>query len=136
MEQSDDMVSNFIEKFSPHLFWDTDQSKLDWTKHRSYIVERVLEYGLFSDWQLLRSRLSVTEIAKQAKQFRQLDTKTLAFISAIQIPLKKNSDVTIPNNRTSHTGTFNRFTGLSPNLKIYDWQEEPLWLSRLGIVNP
>ena len=41
-------------------------------------VERVLEYGLFSDWQLLRSRLSVTEIAKLAKQFRQLDTKTLA----------------------------------------------------------
>lgn len=83
MEQSDNMVSNFIEKFSPHLFWDTDRSKLDWTKHRSYIVERVLEYGLFSDWQLLRSRLSVTEIAKLAKQFRQLDTKTLAFISAI-----------------------------------------------------
>lgn len=46
---------SIINQFSSHLFWDIDRDKLDWNKHRMYIVERVLEYGVLSDWKLLRS---------------------------------------------------------------------------------
>lgn len=74
---------HIIDQFSSHLFWDTDRSKLDWDKHKAYIVERVLEYGLLSDWRLLRQCLSIAEIAAVAKGLRQLDPKTLAFISTI-----------------------------------------------------
>nr|WP_129732211.1 hypothetical protein [Parabacteroides goldsteinii] len=74
---------NIINQFSPHLFWDIDRNKLDWNKHRAYIVERVLEYGTLSDWKFLRSYMSIDEIASFAKNFRQLDPKTLSFISTI-----------------------------------------------------
>lgn len=74
---------NIIDKFSSHLFWDTDRDKLDWDKHRAYIVQRILEYGTLPDWKLLRSRMSIAEIALLAKNFRQLDPKTLSFISTI-----------------------------------------------------
>lgn len=83
MNQVNNIDDNFIQKFSPHLFWDIDRSKLDWEKHRAYIVERVLVYGLWSDWQQLRSRLSVTEIAELAKKFRYLNDKDLNYISTI-----------------------------------------------------
>lgn len=75
--------NNIIERFSPHLFWDTDRDKLDWSQHKTFIVERVLEYGLLPDWQLIRSLLSVSEIAELAKNMRQLDPRTLSFISTI-----------------------------------------------------
>ncbi|MCD8269895.1 MAG: hypothetical protein LUD46_16485 [Parabacteroides sp.] len=74
---------SIINQFSSHLFWDIDRDKLDWNVHRMYIVERVLEYGVLSDWKLLRSYMSIEEIASYAKKIRQLDPKTLSFISTI-----------------------------------------------------
>lgn len=74
---------SIINQFSSHLFWDIDRDKLDWNKHRMYIVERVLEYGVLSDWKLLRSCMSIEEITSFAKKIRQLDPKTLSFISTI-----------------------------------------------------
>lgn len=74
---------NMKEGFSSNLFWDIDPATLDWDKHRTYIVGRVLEYGNLSDWRLLRSRMSLPEIAKLAQGLRQLDPKTLSFIATI-----------------------------------------------------
>lgn len=83
MKQSTVVNNDIINRFSAHLFWDVDRDKLDWNKHLAFIIERVLEYGLLADWKLLRSCVSVQEIAEYAKTFRQLDPRTLAFISAI-----------------------------------------------------
>ncbi|WP_102409546.1 DUF6922 domain-containing protein [Parabacteroides bouchesdurhonensis] len=80
MKQPDLSKTNIINLFSPYLFWDVDRNNLDWEKHSVFIIERVLEYGQYSDWQLLRSRFSISEIAEQAKQIRQLDPKALSFI--------------------------------------------------------
>ena len=72
-----------IESMSPHLFWDVDVKTLDFDTHTSYIVQRVLEYGLQQDWILLKHHLGITKIADVCKTLRTLDSKSLAFIALI-----------------------------------------------------
>lgn len=79
-----------INKFSKHLFWDTNRSKLNTEKNKSYIIKQVLEYGLIEDWQLIQSNYGIDEIAKTAKSFRELDKKALSFVSFIsQTPIEE-----------------------------------------------
>jgi len=57
---------------------------------RDYIVKKVLEYGLIDDWQLLQRYYGIEKIAEIAKSFRELDKKTLSFISFLSnTPLKE-----------------------------------------------
>lgn len=72
-----------INSMSSHLFWDVDIRTLDLDKHKTYIVQRVLEYGLMKDWELLKSTLGLREIVDTCKRLRSLDPKALAFISLI-----------------------------------------------------
>lgn len=37
-----------INSMSPHLFWDVDVNSIEFDKHKAYIVQRVLEYGLLN----------------------------------------------------------------------------------------
>jgi len=39
--------------FSDHLFWDVDKTQLDIDVSAAFVIERVLEYGLMKDWNLL-----------------------------------------------------------------------------------
>ena len=41
------------EQLSPVLFWDVDISQTDMDKYPSFFVQRVLEYGKWSDWNIL-----------------------------------------------------------------------------------
>ena len=72
-----------INKFSKHLFWDVDRSKLDMEKYKSYIVQRVLEYGIMNDWRIIKEYYGINKIAKIASELRVLDERALSFISAI-----------------------------------------------------
>ncbi len=72
-----------LHRFSPHLFWDIDPKELDVKKHVQFIVQRVLQYGLMSDWILLRQSLEIKEIARIAANIKDLDNKTCSFISAL-----------------------------------------------------
>ena len=77
-----------ISDFSPHLFWDTDKTKLDFEKHRKYIVKYVLMYGLINDWRLLLDLYGLKKIADAAVTIRDLDKKSASFISVLSdIPL-------------------------------------------------
>jgi len=69
--------------FSPHLFWDVNKANLDREKDKKYIIHQVLEYGLISDWHLLKKVYDLRTIVKVAKSFRELDKKTLSFIATI-----------------------------------------------------
>jgi len=42
-----------LNHLSPHLFWDVDSTKLDISNIRKLIIQRVLDYGLISDWEVL-----------------------------------------------------------------------------------
>ena len=44
-----------MEQFSPHLFWDVRKEDIDLDAHAQYVIQRVLEYGLLGDWNLIKS---------------------------------------------------------------------------------
>ncbi len=79
-----------ISDLSPHLFWDVDISCVNWRNNANLIIERVLDYGLISDWQLLRSQYSNIEIERIVKNLPYLKPKSLKFISVyLGIPENK-----------------------------------------------
>ena len=74
---------NSISHLSPHLFWDLNTNTVSFDNSKKLIIERVLEYGLISDWRLIVSVYGMLEIEKMAKQLKSLDPVTLSFLSAI-----------------------------------------------------
>lgn len=79
-----------IKDFSPHLFWDTKVNSINLIRDKGFIIKRVLEYGFWRDWLLLKDYYGKREIGQTAKDFRELDPKSLTFISVkSQIPLEE-----------------------------------------------
>ena len=46
-------ANEYIQQFSPHLFWDVRKEDIDFDVHAQYVIKRVLEYGLLNDWNLI-----------------------------------------------------------------------------------
>ena len=89
--------------FSAHLFWDIDLEKLDVEKSHSFLVARVLEYGLLNDWILLKNWLSIKGIAVEAKKLRALDPVALNFIATLaKIPKEKFRCYTLISSQRTH----------------------------------
>ncbi len=64
------------------LFWDTDINKLDLSKHKRYIIERILKFGDFEDYSWLKGIYSENQIKEVIKRDRsELDKKSLNFWS-------------------------------------------------------
>lgn len=79
-----------IKTLSRHLFWDVDVNTLTFDKNKAFIVKRVLDYGLMKDWDLLYQNLGISEIAKIALNIKDLDPRSLSFISSLsKIPKEK-----------------------------------------------
>ena len=75
-------LNNLVNHLSPHLFWDVDMESFKKTdNHKPFIIKRVLEYGLWPDWLLIKNYYGLDEITTQSQAFRDLDPKALAFIS-------------------------------------------------------
>ena len=72
-----------ISALSPHLFWDVDISKLSLHDNKQFIVKRILEYGLLSDWMQLNQYLDINEIADIVSGIKDLDCKSLSFIATL-----------------------------------------------------
>lgn len=69
-----------ISEFSNHLFWDVNRDELDLDTNKSFIVKRVLEYGLMRDWNLIYKYYGLQTIIELAKSFRSIDPKSFSFI--------------------------------------------------------
>lgn len=72
-----------ISDLSQHLFWDTDPESLDTEKNKRTIIHMVLQYGLINDWIMIYKYYGISEIVSETKKIRDLDDKTLSFISAL-----------------------------------------------------
>lgn len=72
-----------INDFSTHLFWDVDLNSFDFQKHQIHLVQKVLEYGLINDWNLLKKVYGLDKIKEISLNIRSLDAVTLAFLSTI-----------------------------------------------------
>ena len=72
-----------IEDFSPNLFWDADPADLDFSKHRKYVVQRILERGTVDDLRLAFHHYGLGDVIATAKTLRTLEPKALSFIACI-----------------------------------------------------
>jgi hypothetical protein len=68
---------------SPHLFWDVDIQHLNIDKSKKLIIQRVLDYGLIADWQIILRTYGIAEIAETAMNIRDLDKKSASFIALL-----------------------------------------------------
>ncbi len=81
---------NFISQLSPHLFWDVNSDQLDTDRSKAFIIKRVLEYGLWRDWLLLKKFYGLESIINSTQGFRELEPKSLAFIAQLSgVPKEK-----------------------------------------------
>ena len=85
-----------MEQFSPHLFWDVRKEDIDLDAHAQYVIQRVLEYGLLGDWNLIKSYYGLPKIVETAKGLRSLEPRAHT-LPLFQKPLKNSSDA-IPGN--------------------------------------
>ena len=72
-----------MEGFSPHLFWDTDPERVDLENNRNWLVRRVLEKGLWSDWKLLLDLLGEEKIRTAVQEMRHLEGRAMSFACAV-----------------------------------------------------
>lgn len=72
-----------VEDFSKHLFWDVNLKTFDLEKHKKFMVERVLEYGLLSDWNLTKELYGKEEIKNISLNIRSMRAISLSFLSTI-----------------------------------------------------
>ena len=69
-----------IEDFSPNLFWDADPADLDFSTHRKYVVQRVLERGTLDDMRHMFSMYGFDNVVATSKTLRSLDPVSFSFI--------------------------------------------------------
>jgi hypothetical protein len=72
-----------ISDFSPHLFWDIDPKSIILENDCDFIVKKVLLYGLMHDWELLLQFYGLEKIVQSAKSIRELDKRSLSFLSLL-----------------------------------------------------
>ncbi len=72
-----------INDFSKHLFWDVDLNSFDLNQYPKQMIEKVLGYGNWTDWVLLKKLYGVEKIKEISLNIRSLDAVTLAFLSTI-----------------------------------------------------
>jgi len=75
--------NGILSLFSPHLFWDIDINKLDIRKDKTYIIERVMNYGLEKDEINLYRLYSANTIKKTVTKLETLNQRTIAYLSMV-----------------------------------------------------
>lgn len=71
-----------IHELSPHLFWDVDRNGVDLEKNAPWLVQRVLEYGLWDDWLMVEGFYGKSRIRAIVVKRRALRPKCRAFCQA------------------------------------------------------
>lgn len=78
-----------LSQLSPHLFWDIDKNKLDPEKHKTLIIERVMNRGNLTDLKVLFKTYDMDSIKREIKNAGYLDKKTINW-AALYFNLKKS----------------------------------------------
>jgi hypothetical protein len=68
--------------FSSYLFWDTDRSRIDFEKNKSWVIGRVLSHGMLSDWEKIKTCYGKETIRTVVLNLRYLDKRSLHFCAA------------------------------------------------------
>lgn len=76
-------MESSVNQLNKAYFWDVDFNKLDKSKSRRLIIERVMNLGNLSDIQLIRQLYTEDEIIQTICNLKFLDPKTLNFVSLL-----------------------------------------------------
>lgn len=92
-----------ISNLSAHLFWDVNRNNCSLEKNKKFIIQRVLEYGLISDWKIINNFYGIEQIAEVTKNMKDLDEKSISFISFLaKIPKEQFRCYTIKQSIPKH----------------------------------
>ncbi len=92
-----------ISQLSEHLFWDVDKDMLDAENNKRLIIQRVLDYGLMNDWQIIKDYYGIDVISQTATTLKELDPRSLSFISQVsKIPIENFSCYTTIQSQPRH----------------------------------
>ena len=69
--------------FSSHLFWDIDVEKIKLEDHMPFLVNRVMQYGTINVLDALVKYVGIDQIVKVAINLKDLDSKSISFLSHI-----------------------------------------------------
>lgn len=72
---------DYLNLFSPYLFWDMDLNTFDFDKNKEQLIYKVVEYGQLSDWNNVLRLYGEEEVKKAVMNMRSLDKSTLSFLS-------------------------------------------------------
>ena len=75
--------NQILSSLSKHLFWDVDIHNVDINKNEKYIIKKVLQYGTYEDWKIIVKLYGQNKIISISKTIRDLDKKTLSFLTTI-----------------------------------------------------
>lgn len=76
-----------VNGLSEHLFWDVKRHGVDPERHAAWLARRVLEYGFWSDWQVLVAYYGKPRLAQIVVSIRSLNPRAFAFCRAwFQLP--------------------------------------------------
>lgn len=73
MNQQSAILHPIEGKFSRATFWDTDVSKIDWSRHADFVIERVFGYGTAEEQNYLLSLYGLMRIRRFADTFAPSD---------------------------------------------------------------
>ena len=71
-----------INDFSQHLFWDVHKPTFDLNIYKSQMIAKVLEYGNWNDWNLLKKLYGLNTIKEVTLTLRTLDAVTHSYLAA------------------------------------------------------
>ena len=72
-----------VSNLSKMLFWDMDMEQVNMDACPSQIIQRVLEYGTWEDWHIIRTYYGLDKIVEVCRNLRSLDPVALSFICTI-----------------------------------------------------
>ncbi|MGC6425956.1 MAG: DUF6922 domain-containing protein [Akkermansiaceae bacterium] len=71
-----------VDELSPHLFWDVDHRSIHLEKNARWLIQRVLEYGKWKDWNQVEKFYGREHIRDLVTKMRSLRPKCRAFCQA------------------------------------------------------
>ena len=70
---------NYSSIKSQKLFWDIDLQSIDLSKHKNFVISRIIENGNMKDIYWMKESFSKEEIIEAVKNSKTISTKTATF---------------------------------------------------------
>lgn len=92
---------NVANSLSPHLFWDTKISELDFQKNKRLIIDRVLHRGSQKDWDFITKVYKKDNLVEVLCNLPSIAPKEANYV-ALLFNIDKNQMKCFTNKRSNH----------------------------------